>query len=46
LIPPIIQEEFDLEQIREVAQEKLSKINAADWDDFYDQMRHEFLWEN
>ena len=42
----IVQEEFDLEQIREIARKKLSKIRAANWDDFYEQMRRDFLWED
>ncbi len=42
----VVQEKFNIENIKKIAKEKLSKVSAKDWDEFYVQMEKEFLHED
>lgn len=42
----VIQDEFDLNEVFSIALKKMEKINANSWDDFYEQMQKEFLYDD
>jgi hypothetical protein len=42
----IIQNEFNIEAIEQIARDKLKSIKPNNWDEFYAQMSKEFLYED
>lgn len=42
----VIQNEFDIQEIRDVAKERIGKVRAESWDEFYDKMSQFFYHED